>query len=555
MSALLDSFLERMLSKSVEGGPLAVEGILAEVAKLAPEERKTLEEGALQLTGDMRWVPNPGPQTEAYYSEADEVLYGGSAGSGKTDLGIALALQRHKRSLILRRLNKEVEYLVERTADIVGHRDGYNGQHHIWRFEDGRVIQFGGCQHPGDEHGYKGAPKTLVVLDEASGFLESQVRFLKGWLRSTDPDDKPQLLLPTNPPDSVEGAWIVRWFGPWVDPMHPLYPTPSGRLLWYREVGDKIEWRPEPFTWINETGKTIRALSRVVIRGVLEDNPDYARTDYGSRLEAMPEELRVRYARGEFVVENRDDEWQLLPSAWVKASQERWTEDGRKGLMTSLGVDIARGGPDKTVIVPRHGQWIDRPKSYPGTETPDGPSAAALVVKHRRDRADVRIDMGGGWGGSPLDTLKGFEGTAGAVIGINPSVASAAVSRDGANYKFTNLRDEMFWRLREGIAPEARDPIILPPGQDIFVQLCALRFSVIRGAVKVGPKEDVIALIGHSPDEADAIALTCMASNKAHEIAGRSGLKGRPVSDLPKQAHLGYSKFKDRYRSHRSPRP
>jgi hypothetical protein len=32
----------------------------------------------------MVWVPNPGPQTDAYLSEADILLYGGQAGGGKS---------------------------------------------------------------------------------------------------------------------------------------------------------------------------------------------------------------------------------------------------------------------------------------------------------------------------------------------------------------------------------------------------------------------------------------------------------------------------------------
>ena len=51
----------------------------------------------------MAWVPNPGPQAQAFLCEADELFYGGEAGGGKTDLGIGLALSAHKRSLLLRR--------------------------------------------------------------------------------------------------------------------------------------------------------------------------------------------------------------------------------------------------------------------------------------------------------------------------------------------------------------------------------------------------------------------------------------------------------------------
>jgi hypothetical protein len=40
-------------------------------------------------------VPNVGPQTEAYFCEADELFYGGQAGGGKTDLLIGLALTAH----------------------------------------------------------------------------------------------------------------------------------------------------------------------------------------------------------------------------------------------------------------------------------------------------------------------------------------------------------------------------------------------------------------------------------------------------------------------------
>ena len=48
-----------------------------------------------------------GPQAEAYHCEADELFFGGSAGSSKTDLGLGLALTAHRRSLILRRVNKD----------------------------------------------------------------------------------------------------------------------------------------------------------------------------------------------------------------------------------------------------------------------------------------------------------------------------------------------------------------------------------------------------------------------------------------------------------------
>jgi hypothetical protein len=45
-----------------------------------------------------------------------------------------------------------------------------------------------------------------------------------------------------------------------------------------------------------------------------------------------------------------------------------------------LGVDVARGGRDNTIIARRHGMWFDEPLAYPGSATPDGPTVAGLVI-------------------------------------------------------------------------------------------------------------------------------------------------------------------------------
>jgi hypothetical protein len=41
------------------------------------------------------WTLNPGPQTDAYTSEADELYFGGRAGGGKTALLLILAATQH----------------------------------------------------------------------------------------------------------------------------------------------------------------------------------------------------------------------------------------------------------------------------------------------------------------------------------------------------------------------------------------------------------------------------------------------------------------------------
>jgi hypothetical protein len=58
--------------------------ILAKLSSIQPEKKAEIIDMALYATRNMRWVPNPGPQTEAYFCDADELFYGGCV-SGDTE--------------------------------------------------------------------------------------------------------------------------------------------------------------------------------------------------------------------------------------------------------------------------------------------------------------------------------------------------------------------------------------------------------------------------------------------------------------------------------------
>jgi hypothetical protein len=113
------------------------------------------------------------------------VLRRGSRG-GKTDLGIGLALTEHKRSLLLRRINKDAVKIKPRIEEILGHDNGYNDQLQRWRLGE-RQIDIAGCEQESDEQRFKGDPHDMIVFDEGTDCLEFQYRFIIGWNRSTDP--------------------------------------------------------------------------------------------------------------------------------------------------------------------------------------------------------------------------------------------------------------------------------------------------------------------------------------------------------------------------------
>jgi hypothetical protein len=198
------------------------------------------------------WFPLvDAPQEHAAACAADELFFGGSAGSGKTDLGIGLALTAHRRSLILRRINKDAVKLVERAAAILRHRDGYNGQLQRWRLGD-QLIEFAGCEHDDDKHRFKGDPHDFIYFDEGSDFLFSQYRFIIGWNRSVDPGQRCRVIVGSNPPTTPEGLWVIRHWAPWLDPLHPN-PAKQGELRWFttsatggryrgRRAGSAFHW-------------------------------------------------------------------------------------------------------------------------------------------------------------------------------------------------------------------------------------------------------------------------------------------------------------------------
>lgn len=458
------------------------------------------------------WSPLPGPQRVAFESQADIIGYGGAAGGGKTDLACGKALTRHERVMILRREATQLTGIVDRFTTLLGNRDGYNGAERIWRLADRNVqIEFGSVPNAGDEIKYQGRPHDLVVFDEAANFLESQVRFLLGWLRTTTPGQKCQALLTFNPPTTAEGRWIVEFFAPWLDPKHPL-PADPGELRWFATIdGKDVEVLDgEPFT---HKGEHIQPMSRTFIASRVSDNPYLMRTGYMSTLQALPEPLRSQMLYGDFQAGVEDDPWQVIPTAWVEAAMTRWRRPDRRERMDSMGVDVARGGRDNTVIARRHGMWFDEPLVYPGSATPDGPTVAGLVIAALRDKAPIHLDVIG-VGASPYDFLL----EAGQhVLGINVAEKSMAPDQSG-RLRFYNLRSETWWRMREALDPNNNTGIALPPDTRLRGDLCAPTWSLSGDTIKVESREDIAKRIGRSPDWASAYVLALMDTPRMSDV-------------------------------------
>jgi len=496
-------------------------GLLDEVLQrlnvLSPEQRDEVVRQALDATSHLPWVPNPGPQTAAYNSLADELYYGGQAGGGKSDLTIGAGLTQHEKSLILRRYNDDAKVLAERTMAIVGSRDGYNGQAQILR-RPGRLLEYGGCKDLEDRQRYKGDPHDLIGFDEIPDFLEEQYTFIIGWNRSANPHQRCRVICTGNPPTTPEGLWVIRRWGAWLDPSHPKYgKVKEGELLWYTTINKKDTEVDGPGPhFIPGEAKPVYAKSRTFIRARLEDNPDLAATNYDAVLAGMPERERLAYREGRFDASLKDRAAQIIPSAWVRAAMDRWTERPPAGVpQCAIAADCTGGGVDPMVVGVRHDGWFDNLIVIPGEDIPAqhaGRSAAGHVITHRRNNSVMIIDMGGGYGGPLFEHLhENFQAAEGALPVVIPFKGSeAAVSRtqDGT-VGFNNRRTAALWKMREALDPgqAGGSPIMLPPDDELFGDLTAPTYKLIRGMYHAEPKVDVCARLGRSTNKGDTVCM------------------------------------------------
>uniref|UniRef100_A0A6M3Y589 Putative terminase n=1 Tax=viral metagenome TaxID=1070528 RepID=A0A6M3Y589_9ZZZZ len=227
-------------------------------------------------------------------------------------------------------------------------------------------------------------------------------------------------------------------------------------------------------------------------------------TGYMSQLQALPEPLRSQMLNGDFNAGLGDDPWQVIPTEWVVAAQNRWTPEGRSAKMDSIGIDGARGGPDRTTFAPRHGNWFDEILAYPGAKTPDGPTVAGLVVPLVRDDCVLNVGLIG-VGTSIYDHLQGL-GTL-RVSAINEAEGVDTMDRT-EKLKFRNVRAEMWWRMRENLDPQYGENVCLPPDSELKADLCAPRWKLTIGGILIESKEDLKKRIGRSTDKGDATCMT-----------------------------------------------
>ncbi len=371
-----------------------------------------------------QWTPQDGPQRIAYESEAEEVLFGGAAGGGKSHCAVALPLRwRHPRlrALVLRRKTPQLSDLLEKARLVYrtgSESEGYAAADsaaeerltdHVWTFSWGSQVRFGHCNDVNDWLNYQGHEYQLIIFDELTQFLEKQYLEIKSRLRSGAPG-LPRKVLCTSNPGGPGHGWVFKRWGPWLDPDYKLDswevewfdeqggvhiasgtglpervangkkipPARSGQALYVARRGEREFFSTEPFTLDG-----VDAATRTFIGAKLSDNPALLRSDPGYRARLRDNtELRRRQLE--------EGDWTAKPVAGL-LFQRAWFGDPVAKVPD--GAYYVRCW-DKAATRPHPGNPDpDWTRGLKGAKAPDGLYYIADLASTRDDPGSVTALM------------------------------------------------------------------------------------------------------------------------------------------------------------------
>ena len=241
--------------------------------------------------------PNEGPQTNFLASSEREVLYGGSAGGGKSYAMLADPLRyiAHPQfsGLLVRHTTEELRELVWKSQELypkVIPDIKWSERKMQWVAPSGGRLWFSYLDREEDVLRYQGLAFTWIGFDELTQW---PTPFAWNYLRSrlrTASDDLPIYMRATTNPGGAGHQWVKKMF---------IDPSPYNQAFWATDI---------------ETGKTLEypkghsregnpLFKRKFIPAKLFDNPYLAESgEYETMLLSLPDHQRKQLLEGDWDV-------------------------------------------------------------------------------------------------------------------------------------------------------------------------------------------------------------------------------------------------------------
>jgi len=241
--------------------------------------------------------PNEGPQTEFLAASEREVLYGGSAGGGKTMALIADPMRYFHNpnfnGLILRRTTDELREIIWKTQEL--YPKAFKGakwqeRKSQWVFPSCARLWLTYLERDEDVLRYQGQAFSYVAFDELTQHSTPFAwNYMRSRLRTTDPT-LPTFMRATTNPGGPGHQWVRRMF---IDPSPANKPFAATDL----ESG-------EPMLYPESSPKAGQPLFyRRFIPASLYDNPYLAEDgQYEANLLSLPEMQRRQLLEGDWAI-------------------------------------------------------------------------------------------------------------------------------------------------------------------------------------------------------------------------------------------------------------
>jgi len=302
--------------------------------------------------------PQPGPQTQALQSPADIVIYGGSAGGGKT-FSILMEPLRHIhvkgfQAVLLRRTSKQITKSGgpwDESMNLYPLAGGRPRSTTLeWEFPAGSTISMGHIEYDKDLESWLGAQVALIMFDQLETFTERMFFYMLSRNRSAC-GVRPYIRATCNPDAR---SWLARFVAWWVN-QETGYPIPerSGIIRWMIRISRDL-------FWFDDRAEAVQfAISRDIkpedaqgmpksvtfIPATLDDNKILMEKDpgYKANLLALPPYDQTRLLGGNWKerAEGGEFPFHWFDDVWF----ERWPLNP---IVKTMALDPSKGKSDKT---------------------------------------------------------------------------------------------------------------------------------------------------------------------------------------------------------------